>query len=259
MTMGVERLRGMGWAVALLAGLQLPVATAETADERLQRLENEIEELKQMLREQQRAAPPAPAPAPAAPAAVPAPAPYAEAVPMQNGAYIRYYIRNDRLGERPPAEAATVAGRISDTEELSFDPSAYDVPNAGLFSNYRDPASYRYVGVVMEGELPVRTAGDYEFVLSPKPAREGGANVATRMSVWLQVDDRPVLEFRDQASWRIQRGQVRLSAGTHRVRLWAVAASDGFGPSPTASRLLVAVKGPGDASPRPLRDLRIAE
>ncbi|MDV3239620.1 MAG: hypothetical protein LOY58_12320 [Gammaproteobacteria bacterium] len=257
--MGVERLRGMGWAVALLAGLQLPAAMAETADERLQRLENEIEELRQMLREQRKAAPPAPAPA--APAAAPAPAsvPYAEAVPVQNGAYIRYYIRNERLGERPPADGAAVEGRISNTEELSFDPSAYDVPNAGLFSNYRDPASYRYVGVVMEGELPVRTAGDYEFVLSPKPAREGGANVATRMSVWLQVDDRPVLEFRDQASWRIQRGQVRLSPGPHRVRLWAVAASDGFGPSPTASRLLVAVKGPGDASPRPLRDLRVAE
>lgn len=257
--MGAERLRGMGWAVALLVGLQLPVALAETADERLQRLENEIEELKQMLREQRQAAPSTPAPAAPAAAPAPAPVPYAAAVPAQNGAYIRYYIRNERLGERPPADAATVEGRISDTEELSFDPSAYDVPGAGLLSNYRDPASYRYVGVVMEGELPVRTAGDYEFVLSPKPAREGGTTVGTRMSVWLQVDDRPVLEFRDQASWRMQRGQVHLSPGTHRVRLWAVAASDGFGPSPTASRLLVAVKGPGDASPRPLRDLRIAE
>lgn len=254
--MGVERLRGAGWAVVLLAGLQLPVATAETADERLQRLENEIEELKQMLREQRQAVQPAPAPA-APPAA--APAPYAEAVPVQNGAFIRYYIRNEPLGERPPADAAVVAGRISDTEVLSFDPSAYDVPDAGLFSNYRDPASYRYVGLVLEGQLSVRAAGDYEFVLSPKPVREGGANVATRMSVWLQVDDQPVLTFRDESSWRIQRGQVRLGPGPHRIHLWAVASSDGFGPSPTASRLLVAVKGPGDASPRPLRDLRIAE
>ena len=258
--MGMDRVRGMGWAVALLVGLQLPAVMAETADERLQRLENEIQELRQLLREQQTAAPPAPAPAPAAaPAPAVAAVPYVEAAPVQNGAHVRYYIRNEPLGERPPAAAATVEGRISDTEELSFDPSAYDVPDAGLFSNYRDPASYRYVGLLLEGELPVRAAGEYEFVLHPKPAREGGLNVATRMSAWLQVDDQPVLEFRDQSSWRAQRGQMRLSPGLHRVRLWTVVSSDGFGPSPTDSRLLVAVKGPGDAAPRPLRNLRIAE
>lgn len=247
--MGMDRVRGMGWAVALLAGLQLPAVLAETADERLQRLEDEIHELRQMLRERQTAAP-APAVA-AVPQAAPAPA--------QNGAQIRYYIRNEPLGEQPPTAAATVEGRISDTEELSFDPSAYDVPGAGLFSHYRDPASYRYVGLLLEGELPVRGAGEYEFVLHPKPAREGGLNVATRMSAWLQVDDQPVLEFRDQSSWRAQRGQVRLGPGLHRLRLWTVVSSDGFGPSPTDSRLLVAVKGPGDAAPRPLRTLRVAE
>jgi len=237
--------------------MQIPIGLAETADERLQRLENEIDELRQLLRQQQEVQPPSAqpgAPAQGAPAVR-----YVEAEPVRTGVFARYYIRNEPLGSQPPADIApTVQGRISSPDVVSFDPSMYDVPEAGLFSNYRDPASYRYVGVALEGNLPVGSAGEYEFVVHPKPVREGGTNVATRLSVWLSVDDRPVIEIRDQSSWQLQRGRLQLEPGLHRIRVWAVAASDGFGPSPTASRLLLTLKGPGDVSPHPLRDLRPA-
>lgn len=251
---GTER-RGWraGVALKLVLGaafcLGAAQAAAETADERLQRLESEIRELRQLLHEQRQAPPPA--------AAAPAPAVAPVAATQPIGAFVRYYIQNEGLGDAPPAAARpVVSGRISDLDALKFDPAAYDVPDAGLFSDYRDPAVYRYVGLALEGDLPVAEAGEYEFVVYPKPAREGGANVATRLSVRLEVAGSPALEFRDQSSWQARRGRVTLAPGLHRVKLWAVAASQGFGPSPTASQLLLAVKGPGDASPRPLRDLR---
>lgn len=232
--------------VALSGCLHAVQVLAETADERLQRLENEIQELRQLLREQREA-----------PAPVQAIAPAPAAVMQTVGAYVRYYIQNEGLGDQPPAGVQpVVAGRITDMDALKFDPAAYDVPDAGLLSDYRDPSAYRYVGVELEGDLPVAEAGDYEFVVYPKPAREGGANVATRLSVQLNVDGNPAVAFRNQTSWQAQRGRVRLEPGMHRLRLWAVAASQGFGPSPTASQLLLAIKGPGDASPRPLRELR---
>lgn len=255
---GTERRGGRaGIVVRLMLGaaccLSVAQVAAETADERLQRLEDEIRELRQLLHEQRQA----PTPAAAAPAA-PVPVPVSVAVAQPVGAFVRYYIQNEGLGDAPPAAVRpVVAGRISDLDALEFDPAAYDVPDAGLFSGYRDPATYRYVGVALEGDLPIAEAGEYEFVIYPKPAREGGANVATRLSVRLDVAGNPAVEFRDQASWQARRGRVSLAPGMHRLKLWAVAASQGFGPSPTASQLLLAVKGPGDASPRPLRDLRV--
>lgn len=252
---GTERRAGrVGVALRLLLGgavcLHAAQAAGESADERLQRLENEIRELRQLLHEQRQALPPA--------AVAPARAPVPVAVAQPVGAFVRYYIQNEDLGEVPPAGARpVVAGRISDLDALKFDPAAYDVPDAGLFSDYRDSSAYRYVGVALEGDLPVVEAGDYEFVIYPKPAREGGANVATRLSVRLEVAGSPAVEFHDQTSWQARRGRVRLEPGMHRLKLWAVAASQGFGPSPTASQLLLSVKGPGDASPRPLRELRV--
>lgn len=243
--------------LGLSAGTYIAPAAAETADERLQRLENEIRELRQMLHEQRQSPNPVQAPA-AVPDALPV-APARPAVTQPLGAYVRYYIQNDTLGERPPEQRTkpVVAGRISDLDTLAFDPAAYDVPNAGLFSDYRDPAAYRYVGLLLRGDLPVVEAGEYEFVVYPKPAREGGANVATRLSLNLSIDGDTALEFRDETSWQARRGRVHLEPGMRRVQLWAVAASQGFGPSPTASQLILAIKGPGDASPRPLRDLHI--
>ena len=255
------RMRARPWLVAcmLLPLLGAPAVQAESTEERLQRLENELQELRQMLRQQQ-AQEPAPAiPQAAPPVAVEArPAPAPAAVSAPRGAYIRYFIQNEALDARSPGQARPlVQGRISDADTLSFDPSAYDVPGAGLISPYRDPASYRYVGLLVEGDLPITDPGEYEFVVYPQPAREGGASVTVRMSVQASVGAVQVVEFRDESRRRVQRGRVRLEAGLHPVRLWAVAVSDGFGPSPTASHLRLALKGPGDASPRPLRELLV--
>lgn len=248
-----------GWLAAgmMLSLLAASSVQAESAEERLQRLEAEIQELRQMLREQ--ASQPVPRDAVAAPAPVAEPAPPAAArPPAQTGAFIRYYIQNEALDLLAPGQARPlVEGGISDTETLSFDPSAYDVPGAGLISPYRDPASYRYVGLWLEGDLPIHQPGDYELVLHPQPAREGGASVTVRMSVQASIGGVPVVEFRDESRRQPQRGRVRLEAGLHPVRIWAVAVSDGFGPSPTDSRLGLSLKGPGDVSPRPLRELLV--
>lgn len=233
----------------LIAILNMPHALAETTNERLQRLEREIQDLRQELHEQQETKA---VPTPPTQISVAMP----DATRAQTGVFIRYFIQTDTLGELPPVNSTpNVQGRISDIEALSFDPASYDVPNTGLFSDYRDPATYRYIGVDVQGDLPVRSAGEYEFVVYPKPAREGGANVSTKLSVWLSIDGKPVVEFRDESSWQAQRGKVLLAPGMHQVRMWAVAASSGFGPSPTATRVLLALKRPGDASPRPLRGL----
>lgn len=286
---------GLG-ALALLAALQAPPqAIAETAEERLQRLEQEIRELREQMKSQQpvpadsipattpagsgaaggvtatpapQAAPapqavpapqaaPAPPPAPAR-QATPASAPTAPAAaPAASGAYVRYYISDDSLGDRPPTDMApNVQGRFPETASVSFDPATYDLPGSGLLSHYRDPSSYRYVGVLLDSEMPIDAAGDYEFVVSPKPVRDGGTTVSTRMTVALKVDDRPVVTFSDQSSWQTRRGSIRLEPGDHRLTVWAMSSSDGFGPSPTDSHLTVQVKGPGDVSPRPLRGLR---
>jgi hypothetical protein len=238
-----------GLAASLVLALSgMPLVQAETADERLQRLENELQELRQLLREQQEARESAPA--------VAAPLPLQAAPAAQAGAHIRYFIQNEPLAAGSPAAARSlVEGRITEIDTLSLDPSAYDVPGSGLVSPYRDPASYRYVGLLLEGRLPIQYPGEYELVIYPQPAREGGSTVSIRMSVQARVGDVTVVEFMEETGRSPRRGQVQLGAGLHPVRIWVVATSDGFGPSPTASGLRLAIKGPRDASPRPLREL----
>ncbi len=229
---------------------------AETTDERIQRLENEIEELRQLLNEQEQ---PQATPAPSSRVA-PATTQKIDVASLRNGAFIRYYISKEPFGEQPPKERKPIVqGRFLESDKLSFNPSTYDVPGSGLFSHYRDPSSYPNVGLQVEGELSVQYAGEYELILSPKPVREGGTNVKTRMSAWLQVDNSSVVQFRDQSSWQTHRGRVYLEPGIHHIQVWAVAASDGFGPSPTESQLLMSLKVPGEVSPRPLRDLQTME
>lgn len=251
---GEYRCRLLG-TVVLLLGMNSPVLVADTAEDRLQRLEKEIEELRRMLGEQQQQlAEPVQLPA-AAPAAAPVVvAPFAA---EPGGVYIQYFISGEPFAEQPPTTLMPVAkGRFTEPDTLSFDPRDYDVPDSPLFSQYKDLVAYRYVGLLVEGDLAVREAGDYEFIVSPKPVREGGTGVSTRMTVQFQVGDRPVVEFEDEASWKPQRGAVHLEPGIHRLWLWAMVASDGFGPNPTDSHLKVAFKTPGDASPRSIRGLR---
>ncbi|MCW8874119.1 MAG: hypothetical protein OQK27_00050, partial [Gammaproteobacteria bacterium] len=133
MSMNGHRLR-----LWLLASLLLPLSglssvQAETADERLQRLETELRELRQMLQEQQQERRET-VPAAVAPRSL-QPAPVVTAPVAQPGVHIRYYLQNEPLDSASPAAARPlVEGRITETDTLSFDPSAYDVPGAGLMS-----------------------------------------------------------------------------------------------------------------------------
>jgi hypothetical protein len=249
------RFRRVARVIVIFVFMQLSVSVmAETADERIQRLENEVNELRQMLKEQKQTQDLKSTPSDTTTI------PNREVVPVRPGAFVRYYISKERLGEQPPTSIEPIVqGQFTETHHLSFDPKDYDVPNSGMLSHYRVPSSYPNVGLLMNGDLDVKIAGEYELILHPKPAREGGTNVKTRMSAWLQVDGRTVVQFRDQSSWESQRGRVHLDPGWHRVQMWTVASSDGFGPSPTESSLQLAIKSPDDLSPHPLRDLQTRE
>jgi len=239
-------------AAMLAMLLASPPALSETLEQRLHRLEAEVQDLRSALSQQkQQNAEPAEKPASVAITTQPTPP------ASESGAYVRYYIQNEPLELQPPDNSSALAsGRFSDLTELSFDPRAYDVKGAGLFSPYRDPAEYRYAGLELQADIKIDEEGEYEFVVYPRPARDGGTNVLTRLSLRLSIGREPVVSFQNESSWRPWRSRISLKPGLYRLRLWAVAASDGFGPSPTESRLRLALKGPNDVSPRPLRNLQ---
>ncbi len=232
-------------AILLVAS---PLVLAESLEERLHRLEAEIQEIRSTLSEKQ--TPPPQAASPAKPVTVsttpPSPAPPV----LQSSAYIRYYIQRQPL-ESPSAGSAQASGRFSSPAELSFDPAAYDVENAGLFSAYRDTSEFTHAGIEMQADLNIPEAGEYEFVVYPQPSRDGGTRVSTYLNLSFSIDGQEIISFRDD-SWRPRRSRLALSPGRHTLRLWAVASSDGFGPTPTDSRIRLALKGPRDVSPRPL-------
>ncbi len=236
--------------LAILLILPPPVR-AETLEQRLHRLETEVQELRGALSQQQQDT----APSKAAPVATVQPS--APQRLLQSSAYVRYYIQNQPLGMQPPGKAL-VSGRFLVPSELSFDPGAYDVANTGLFSAYRDPSEYAYVGLELQADITIAEKGEYEFVVYPRPARaarDGGTNIFTRLSLRLSVGKQEVVSFQNNKSWHPRRNRITLTPGRYRLRLWAVAASDGFGPSPTDSRLRLAMKGPHDVSPQPLYGL----
>lgn len=244
-------------------------ALAETADERLQRLENEIRELRELLIESRKTAAPAapaavaplaPVQAPTAAPAVVAPTdlPAGQLVPVQRGVTLRYFISSEAMGNSPPRGLQPLTeGRFQTLDSLSFDPADYDVADSGYFSRYRDPVTYPHVGLALEGQLPVQFAGDYEFVVYPKPAKEGGSSMGSSMTVQMRVDGATVIESVEEKSWRPLRGRVQLTPGWHHIELWAVAIYDGVGPQPTDSHVGLALKGPGDARPRTMEGLLI--
>ncbi len=243
--LAADYVRVLAGVLVMLLGAHCGEIGAETPEARLQRLEKEIKALRQALDERpQELSARLAAPAAAEPAAV----------------FIRYYISDQAFARQPPSGARpAVKGRFTLPETLSFDPKEYDLPDEGFFSRYGDPVAYRHVALLVEGDMTIRETGDYEFILYPKPVREGGTSVATRMSAYLRMDNRPVVSLAERSSWRPQRGRVHLTAGTHRLWLWARVASDGFGPSPTESHLQLGFKAPGDAAVRALHDLRPVE
>ncbi len=228
-----------------------PIVWAETLEQHLHRLEAEVHELRGALSQQQQNTAPAKTTIPVTKGLPPAPQ------PPQSGAYVRYYIQNRPLGMQPPDKnSALTSGNFSVPAELSFDPGAYDLANAGLFSSYRDPSEYAYVGLELQADLNIAEKGEYEFVVYPQPARNGGTNIRTRLSLHLSIAKKQVMSFQNDSSWHPQRSRILLTPGRYRLRLWAVASSDGFGPSPTESHLRLALKGPHDISPQPLYGLQ---
>ncbi len=230
------------------------VVLAETLEQRLHRLEAEVQELRGALSQEKQDKAADIAPIKVAPVT---PSLSAEAQPPMSSAYVRYYVQNQPLAMQPPGKnSALASGQFSVPDELSFDPAAYDVAHAGRFSTYRDPAEYAYAGLEMQADLNIVEGGKYEFVVYPRPARDGGTNVVTRLSLRLSIGKQQVVSFQNASSWRPRRSSISLSPGRYRLHLWAVASSDGFGPTPTDSRLRLALKGPRDVSPRPLYGLQ---
>lgn len=247
-----RRLRAGLCAILLVTS---PLVLAETLEQRLHRLEAEIQEIRSTLSQKQTP----PSPTQDTPAEKPATRPTETNSPapqlLQSSAYIRYYIQSQPL-KSPSGAAPLASGRFSSPAELSFDPAAYDVENSGMFSAYRDTSEYPHAGIEMQANLNIPEAGEYEFVVYPQPSRDGGTRVSTYLSLSYSIDGRDIISFKHDNSWRPRRSRLSLSPGLHTLHLWAVASSDGFGPTPTDSRIRLALKGPRDVSPRPLYGLQ---
>lgn len=136
--------------------------------------------------------------------------------------------------------------------EVSFKPGNYGLGAGGLFSEFDDPSLYPASALTLVGRLQVEVAGEYRLIAHPKPAREGGSSVRTSLVFSLSIDGKVAIPETRTQGWRRIEQAVTLSAGAHRVEIRALAQSPGFGPSPTASRLLFEVRGPRDAAARPL-------
>lgn len=248
-------------AMALAAPLS---AFGDDIEQRVERLERQVQQLQDLLQQrsiqvpaEREALPGAGSQAVTEPIARPAEMPVARHTEgTRRGARVAYYIGSHNLGDSMPQTIQPLAaGEINFDGELSFDPASYDIADSRLFSEYHDPSRYTDVGILLEGAINTEQAGRYEFVIYPKPAREGGSAVATTMAVHMAVDGHLISSSQPDTSWKPSRASIELSEGKHTLRLWVVSKSPGMGPSPTASRLKIAVKGPGDARPRALDQL----
>ncbi len=258
-------------ALVLLAASPASQAASGDVNQRLDRLETQVQEILRMLKSQQGgqgerqpgSPPPAPQSAPATTQvrpSVPAPAPSPTTTPtepsagMRPGGMMYYYIARTALDTPPPAGQARSKGVISDVHTLSFNPSDYDVPDSGFLSRFRDPSEYRSVAMLLDGEYRAVRGGNYRFVIYPKPARSNRdmTQASTTMSARLQIGEQTIVHFDHTTSWSERTADVRLAPGMHRFRLWVVDYSAGYGASPIHSSVQLAVKGPGDASAQPL-------
>lgn len=155
-------------------------------------------------------------------------------------------------GELSPEREPDGAGRIPFEGRVSFQPKDYGLKAGRFFSKYDDPSRYPAMAVHLRGMLELEETGEHTFVLHPKPARQGGSAVRSRMTVRLRIDGNEVAYLRDREQWRPVEETVRLEAGLHEVEVTALAQSPGFGPSPVDSELSLGVRGPEDAAAQPL-------
>lgn len=243
--------------VMVLSALAAPVAMAEDIEKRLEKLERKVEMILEILAKDGlvNEAPDRHAADPQASETVVNT--YRGVVRASQALGTRevavaYYLSTTSLDVKgPPEGEPSSSGKIDFNDVISFDPAHYDI-SSGFFSEYRDPARYSDVGVLLTATIRIDEEGVYEFVFQPKPARTGGSAVGTSMAMRLRVDDQWLLESNLSKSWKPVRIMTTLRKGLHTIKLWIVAQSPGYGPSPTASRLIVSLKGEGDASPRPL-------
>lgn len=241
-------------ALGLLGALHaVPGVADPDLTRRVQQLERQVGELQRRLDHLDAAGSAVVAPAPAATATAPV-TPLPPGPARLSGWELRYHLADQPLALAALATREPLAqGRIDAVETLRFDPAAYDIADTGVFSDYRDPSLYPEVGLQLRGLLRIDRSGEYELLVHPKPARAGAGSAASRMSLQLKIDARPVIAFDDAASWAVQRTRLQLAVGEHPIELRARVVSPGYGPSPTESLLRLQIKGPGDARPRPLQ------
>jgi hypothetical protein len=171
-------------------------------------------------------------------------------LPALSQAESRFYLIKD-LATRSAGEP-DAAGLVPFQGQVSFQPRDYGVEADGLFSKYDDPSLYPTVAVRLTGQWRIDQPGAYQLVVRPKPSREGASAVRGTMIFSIRIDGRAVIPKITTQSWKKHARELQLSAGLHRVEIDALAQSPGFGPSPTDSQLLIDVRGPGEAAPRPL-------
>jgi hypothetical protein len=250
------------FAVLLLGAVLATPLAASDIEQRLERLEAQMQRLLERLDAQDAAEPPAvpgvqPAAEPSASPSVVTQVPPASDAKFAAASYgevrLRYYLGaepmiGDALHETPLAD-----GLFRLQESLRFDPATYGVAERGILSRYRDPSQYRSAGVLVEGIIDLPSTGSYVLHIAPKPAREGGGSpVANEMTVRLQIAGESVIEIDGVRSWRTQSHAHELPAGSHAISLWAVSNSPGYGPPPIDSRLEISVGVPGRAGLVPL-------
>lgn len=257
----------MAWVCGMLGmALVLPgVASSSELERRLERLELELEDLREQLRQERGFRPEPSAERPEMEPSTPAEhLPQGQAWEDRRGvdrasghgeASVRYFLEAEPMGPVPPATPPRVEGLLSLEGALGMNPVHYGVAEAGLFrpSRYRDPSVYRSVGVALEGYLDIPRAGGHRFLIAPKPAREGGGSpVVNEMIVQLVVNGEAVIELEGIRSWRNLSMVGELAEGRQPFTLWVVSNSPGYGPSPIDSRLEIGVNMPGRAEMTPI-------
>ncbi|MFP4606818.1 hypothetical protein [Thiohalospira sp.] len=165
------------------------------------------------------------------------------------------------LGEATPFEGEAPAPRSSGTTALSerftLDPEDFDLPDSGLFSQWRNPARYPVVAAALSGRL-VTGEGRHELVVRPQPVAEGGAGRRTRMRIEVEVEGETVLDTGLTDRRAEHRAVLPEGEGERTLTIRVSARGEGVGPSPTGSAVLLRLKPPGAANPRPLADFVVA-
>jgi len=234
---------------ALACLLLSPAVSAEPEtglEQRVESLEERVRQLEQALEREHPEVLPSSAQEPAAGA------PDTDAGAERGRLHAEYW-----LGETTPfdgeAEPPRTTGTVALPERLLLDPAEFDLPDTGPFSQWRNPARYPVVAVVLRGQL-MTGAGAHELVVRPQPVAEGGAGRRSRMQVRVELDGETVLDTGLTDRRAQQRVRLPPSRGARALTIRVLARGEGVGPSPTGSAVLLRLKPPGAASPQPLAD-----